>query len=87
MSRHRRVSSIDPSTLKALPLADFWLEDDGTVRAEWAGASGEMFRQEIEESGIAVSAGIYRPSDGADFFNNIALAFSQSSFVEVLDVE
>ncbi len=60
-------------------LATFWMVGD-VLNVEY---HDERWRQEVEACGIAVAAGCFYPRDGRAFFDNLSLAYSQSTLVRV----
>ncbi len=76
-----QISQVDRDTNKADTLVVFTLEGD-VIAADWKPDS-EDFQSELERDGIVTAHGLFRPSDGKDFLDNLKLAFSNSSNIIV----
>ena len=76
----KRLLSIDPQTLESNELARFWMDGD-ELRVEW---KSWRWKEEMEAHGIAVAKGQFFPKDGKPFFDNLELAFSNSTYMDVV---
>jgi hypothetical protein len=56
--------------------------DGKKLKADWRPDS-EWFRKDLEKHGIVTGEGKFFPKDGKRFFDNLQLAFSRSSFIQV----
>ena len=79
----KRVYITDLDTGESTVLAAFRFDDDGNVHAQWF---SDWFRRDIERHGIAVAAGVFHPRDGADFYDALELAYSQSTLISVAEI-
>jgi len=79
----RLVRVTSPEAVSTEIVARFYLEEDGTVTAEWEDAD---LREHFEVYGIVSSAGVHFPSDGERFFAALSIAFSSSNLMYAEEV-
>ncbi len=78
-------ASLGTSTIRRHLVPTFVLRGE-LVLSQWHVSEHDSLRRYVEQSGVCVAAGCFRPEDGRPFFENLALSFSQSTTIYVLDV-